>query len=118
MNLFCRILQVFTFSQKISVNFQLLLRFIQGVSFLLAIAGLVAAIVITSLTVPDIFACVLAFVPTGWGILSVSFDDNFNLCTLIGHIYETNNSREREFSVKYNSFLFWDYCIRINVWLM
>ncbi|KAA8549607.1 hypothetical protein F0562_001375 [Nyssa sinensis] len=41
--------KVFTFSQKISVNFQLLLRFVQ-----------------------DIFACILAFVPTGWGILSIA----------------------------------------------
>lgn len=64
--------KVFTFSQKISVNFQLLLRFIQGVSFLLAIAGLVAAVVSTNLTVSDIFACILAFVPTGWGILSIA----------------------------------------------
>ena len=66
------VLQVFTFSQKISVNFQLLLRFIQGLSFLLAIAGLAVAVALTNLSIPDIFACILAFVPTGWGILSVS----------------------------------------------
>ena len=66
------VLQVFTFSQKISVNFQLLLRFIQGLSFLLAIAGLAVAVALTDLSIPDIFACILAFVPTGWGILSVS----------------------------------------------
>ncbi|KAE8673622.1 hypothetical protein F3Y22_tig00111779pilonHSYRG00222 [Hibiscus syriacus] len=65
-------LTVFTFSQKISVNFQLLLRFIQGLSFLLVIAGLAAAVVFTDLTIPDIFACILAFVPTGWGILSIA----------------------------------------------
>ncbi|KAK8506312.1 hypothetical protein V6N13_016471 [Hibiscus sabdariffa] len=64
--------KVFTFSQKISVNFQLLLRFIQGLAFLLAIAGLAAAVVFTKLTIPDIFACILAFVPTGWGILSIA----------------------------------------------
>lgn len=64
--------KVFTFSQKVSVNFQLVLRFIQGVSFLLAIAGLVVAVVLSSLSVPDIFACILAFVPTGWGILSIA----------------------------------------------
>ncbi|XP_052184832.1 callose synthase 9 isoform X2 [Diospyros lotus] len=64
--------KVFTFSQKISVNFQLLLRFIQGLSFLLALAGLVIAVVLTKLSVPDIFACILAFVPTGWGILSIA----------------------------------------------
>ncbi|KAJ7957439.1 Callose synthase-like protein [Quillaja saponaria] len=64
--------KVFTFSQKISVNFQLLLRFIQGLSFLLALAGLVVAVILTELSVADIFACILAFVPTGWGILSIA----------------------------------------------
>ncbi|XP_062083872.1 callose synthase 9 [Humulus lupulus] len=64
--------KVFTFSQKISVNFQLLLRFIQGISFLVALAGITVAIILTDLTVPDIFACILAFVPTGWGLLSIA----------------------------------------------
>lgn len=64
--------KVFTFSQKISVNFQLILRFIQGVSFLMALAGLAVAVILTKLTVADIFACILAFVPTGWGILSIA----------------------------------------------
>ncbi|KAL9265167.1 Callose synthase 9-like protein [Drosera capensis] len=64
--------KVFSFSQKASVNFQLLLRFIQGVTFMLALAGLVVAIVLTSLSVPDIFACILAFLPTGWAILSIA----------------------------------------------
>ncbi|CAA0815270.1 Callose synthase 9 [Striga hermonthica] len=64
--------KVFTFSQKMSVNFQLLLRFIQGVAFLLAAAGLAVAIVLTNLTITDVFACLLAFLPTGWGILSIA----------------------------------------------
>ncbi|XP_059430070.1 callose synthase 9 [Corylus avellana] len=64
--------KVFTFSQKMSVNFQLLLRFIQGLSFLVALAGLVIAVVLTDLSLPDVFACILAFVPTGWGILSIA----------------------------------------------
>ncbi|KAL7202970.1 hypothetical protein ACSBR1_034423 [Camellia fascicularis] len=64
--------KVFTFSQKISVNFQLLLRFIQGLSFLLAVAGVAVAVVFTKLSVADIFASILAFVPTGWGILSIA----------------------------------------------
>lgn len=64
--------KVFTFSQKISVNFQLLLRLIQGMSFMLAMAGLAVAIILTDLSVPDIFACILAFVPTGWGILCIA----------------------------------------------
>ncbi|KAF3452614.1 hypothetical protein FNV43_RR03047 [Rhamnella rubrinervis] len=64
--------KVFTFSQKISVNFQLLLRFIQGVSLLMVLAGLVVAVIFTELSVSDIFACILAFVPTGWGILCIA----------------------------------------------
>ncbi|KAM7502791.1 hypothetical protein LguiB_001695 [Lonicera macranthoides] len=64
--------KVFTFSQKISVNFQLLLRFIQGVAFLLAIAGITVAVALSTLSITDIFACILAFVPTGWGILSIA----------------------------------------------
>ncbi|KAH7560447.1 hypothetical protein JRO89_XS10G0022600 [Xanthoceras sorbifolium] len=64
--------KVFTFSQKISVNFQLLLRFIQGIALMLLLAGLVVAAILTDLTIGDIFACVLAFIPTGWGILSIA----------------------------------------------
>jgi callose synthase len=64
--------KVFTFSQKISVNFQLVLRFIQGISFLVALAGITVAIILTDLSVPDIFASILAFVPTGWGLLSIA----------------------------------------------
>ncbi|VFR02630.1 unnamed protein product, partial [Cuscuta campestris] len=64
--------KVFTFSQKISVNFQLLLRFVQGLSFLLALAGLATAVALTDLSIADVFACILAFIPTGWGILCVS----------------------------------------------
>ncbi|KAJ6427996.1 hypothetical protein OIU85_025697 [Salix viminalis] len=64
--------KVFTFSQKVSVNFQLLLRFIQGVSFMLALAGLVIAVALTDLSVSDVFASILAFIPTIWGILSIA----------------------------------------------
>ena len=64
--------QVFTVSHKASVNFQLILRFVQGLAFLVALAGVGVAFVFTSLTVGDIFACILAFIPTGWAILSVS----------------------------------------------
>lgn len=64
--------KVFTFSQKASVNFQLLLRFVQGLTFLIALAGVAVAVVLTSLSVADIFACILAFIPTGWMILSIA----------------------------------------------
>ncbi|CAL0300447.1 unnamed protein product [Lupinus luteus] len=64
--------KVFTFDQKTSVNFQLLLRLTQGLSFVLALAGLAVAVVFTKLTIGDIFASLLAFIPTGWGILSIA----------------------------------------------
>ncbi|XP_028759782.1 callose synthase 9 [Neltuma alba] len=64
--------KVFSFSQKISVNFQLLLRFIQGLSLLLVLAGLVVAVIFSDLSVSDVFAAILAFIPTGWGILSIA----------------------------------------------
>ncbi|KAJ0249614.1 Callose synthase 9 [Hirschfeldia incana] len=64
--------KVFTFSRKISVNFQLVLRFVQGFSLLAAVAGITVAIVLTDMSVTDIFASLLAFIPTGWGILSIA----------------------------------------------
>lgn len=47
-------------------------RFIQGLALLVSLAGIIVAVVLTELSVTDIFACVLACLPTGWGILSVS----------------------------------------------
>uniref|UniRef100_A0A0D6QYZ6 Glycosyl transferase 48 domain-containing protein n=1 Tax=Araucaria cunninghamii TaxID=56994 RepID=A0A0D6QYZ6_ARACU len=64
--------KVFTFSQKVSVNFQLLLRFIQGVTFMSVLTGLIIVVVLTKLSLPDVFASILAFVPTGWGILCIA----------------------------------------------
>ncbi|XP_038879974.1 callose synthase 9-like [Benincasa hispida] len=64
--------KVFTISQKMNVDFQFSLRFFQGLSFLLTLAGLAVAVAITDLSLPDVFACILAFIPTGWGILSIA----------------------------------------------
>ncbi|KAG6467429.1 hypothetical protein ZIOFF_074752 [Zingiber officinale] len=64
--------QVFTFGHKAWVNFQLPLRLIQSVTLLLLLAGLAAAIVLTALSVTDILACILAFIPTGWAIISIA----------------------------------------------
>lgn len=66
------IFKVFTFSQKVSVNFQLLLRLIQGITFMAFLTGLVVVVFKTTLTVKDVFASILAFIPTGWGILCLA----------------------------------------------
>ncbi|KAJ4898380.1 Callose synthase 9 [Raphanus sativus] len=64
--------KVFSISQKSSVNFQLVLRLVQGIAFLLALAGTIVAVRLTDLSVTDIFASLLAIIPTGWGILSIA----------------------------------------------
>ncbi|RID81003.1 hypothetical protein BRARA_A03621 [Brassica rapa] len=66
------IFKVFAFIQKISVSFRLVRRFIQGLALLVSLAGIIVAVVLTELSVTDIFACVLAFLPTGWGVLSIA----------------------------------------------
>ncbi|GMH24309.1 hypothetical protein Nepgr_026152 [Nepenthes gracilis] len=64
--------KVFTFSQKAAVNFQLLLRFVQGLTFLIALAGLSVAVAVTTLSITDVSASILVFVSTGWAILSIA----------------------------------------------
>jgi callose synthase len=66
------IFKVFTVSQKASANFQLAVRLFQGLLFVCLIAGLVVSIVLSPLTVGDVFALALALVPTGWGLLSIA----------------------------------------------
>lgn len=65
-------LQIFTFSPKKSTNIHLMLRFFQGVTALGLVAALCLVVALTDLSVPDLFASVLAFVATGWAVLCVS----------------------------------------------
>ncbi|KAH7440681.1 hypothetical protein KP509_03G005500 [Ceratopteris richardii] len=64
--------KIFTFSQKTSVNFQMFLRLFQGTVFVLLLAALALLIVLTALSFGDIFASLLALIPTGWAILSIA----------------------------------------------
>lgn len=66
------LLQLFWYSPRKSSNILLALRFLQGVASLTFIALIVVAIVLTPLSIPDMFACVLGFIPTGWGLLSLA----------------------------------------------
>jgi callose synthase len=54
------------------VHFQLLLRLLKASVFLLVLAAIAVAVAATSLSIVDLFACILAFIPTGWGILSIA----------------------------------------------
>ncbi|KAK9066428.1 hypothetical protein SSX86_013750 [Deinandra increscens subsp. villosa] len=68
---FVIIFKIFTFNSKRS-NFQLFLRFFQGVIALSLIAAVILVVIFTDLTVPDLFASFLAFVATGWAIISLA----------------------------------------------
>eukprot|EP00268_Persea_americana_P030985 TRINITY_DN3005_c1_g1_i2.p1 TRINITY_DN3005_c1_g1~~TRINITY_DN3005_c1_g1_i2.p1 ORF type:complete len:1912 (+),score=293.34 TRINITY_DN3005_c1_g1_i2:360-6095(+) len=69
---FVMIFKVFTSSPKKSTNFQLMMRFIQGVIALALIAAIVLFVALTDLSITDLFASVLAFIPTGWAILCLA----------------------------------------------
>uniref|UniRef100_A0A6N2K4J3 1,3-beta-glucan synthase n=1 Tax=Salix viminalis TaxID=40686 RepID=A0A6N2K4J3_SALVM len=66
------IFKVFTYSPKRTTSFQLLMRFMQGVASLGLVAALCLVVAFTDLSIPDLFASFLAFIATGWTILSVA----------------------------------------------
>ena len=95
--LICITLQVFGLNPKAMVHFQLFLRLVKSIALLMVLAGLVLAILFTELSIGDVFASILAFVPTGWGIISVSFlcqlfVDHMLICLLFWFILETVHS--------------------------
>lgn len=72
-------MKVFTYSPKRSTSFQLLMRFMQGIASLGLVAALCLTVAFTDLSIPDLFASFLAFIATGWTILSVSWK---GLCSI------------------------------------
>ncbi|KAK9926738.1 hypothetical protein M0R45_023951 [Rubus argutus] len=66
------IFKVFTLNLKKSAKFQLVMRFTQGVTSLGLVAAIVLLVVFTKLSIPDLFACLLAIIPTGWAILCLA----------------------------------------------
>ena len=88
-------LQIFSFSPKKSSNFGLVMRFSQGVFSLVLVAALCLVVAFTNLSIADLFACILAFIPTGWMILSVSRSQSF-LHALVFDEVASGRERERE----------------------
>jgi callose synthase len=66
------IFKIFTFSSKKSTRFQLMFRFIQGVTALGLVTGFILVVALTTLSLADLFASILAFIPTGWAIISLA----------------------------------------------
>ena len=58
--------------QKFGTDLQLMFRILKGLLFLGFVCVLAVLFVVCTLTVSDVFACILGFLPTGWCILLVS----------------------------------------------
>ncbi|XP_048140588.1 callose synthase 3 [Rhodamnia argentea] len=58
--------------RKFSAEFQLVFRLIKGLIFLTFVAILVTLIALPHMTLQDIVVCILAFMPTGWGMLLIA----------------------------------------------
>ncbi|GMN26651.1 hypothetical protein TIFTF001_001365 [Ficus carica] len=58
--------------RKFSASFQLMFRLIKGLIFLTFVSILVTLIALPHMTVQDIIVCILAFMPTGWGMLLIA----------------------------------------------
>ncbi|GJN39410.1 hypothetical protein PR202_gb28527 [Eleusine coracana subsp. coracana] len=58
--------------RKFSAEFQLVFRLIKGLIFITFISIVVILIAIPGMTVLDTFVCILAFMPTGWGLLLIA----------------------------------------------
>ncbi|KAF9686475.1 hypothetical protein SADUNF_Sadunf03G0162400 [Salix dunnii] len=58
--------------RKFSANFQLVFRLIKGMIFLTFVSILVTLIALPHMTVQDVIVCILAFMPTGWGMILIA----------------------------------------------
>ncbi|KAG9129306.1 hypothetical protein Leryth_015685 [Lithospermum erythrorhizon] len=58
--------------KKFSADFQLMFRLLKAILFISIIASLVMLFVFLHLTVGDILASLLAFLPTGWALLQIA----------------------------------------------
>ncbi|KAK9149097.1 hypothetical protein Scep_007854 [Stephania cephalantha] len=67
------ILKIVSMGQKtFSADFQLMFRLLKLFLFIGAVVTLVVLFTLLSMTVGDIFASLLAFIPTGWALLQIS----------------------------------------------
>ncbi|XP_050944379.1 callose synthase 1 isoform X4 [Cucumis melo] len=58
--------------RKFSASFQLLFRLAEGFIFIICVAGFITLVAIPHMTIRDIILCILAFLPTGWGLLLIA----------------------------------------------
>ncbi|GFY98947.1 glucan synthase-like 12 [Actinidia rufa] len=58
--------------RKFSADFQLMFRLIKGLIFVTFVTILVTLVALPHMTMQDIIVCILAFMPTGWGLLLIA----------------------------------------------
>ncbi|KAA8520299.1 hypothetical protein F0562_014555 [Nyssa sinensis] len=58
--------------RRLSAEYQLVFRLIKGFIFLTFVAVLIILIAVPHMTFRDIIVCILAFMPTGWGLLQMA----------------------------------------------
>ncbi|KAG0486461.1 hypothetical protein HPP92_008556 [Vanilla planifolia] len=56
----------------LSINFHLTFRFLKLLIFLAVVAGIITLLSVCRLSLMDLVVCCLAFLPTGWGLLSIA----------------------------------------------
>lgn len=78
--------------RKFGTDFQLMFRILKALLFLGFLSVMTVLFVVCSLTISDLFAAILAFMPTGWAILLVSFSFSFSQTIYIIIYKQTNYS--------------------------
>ncbi|XP_024190298.1 callose synthase 2 [Rosa chinensis] len=58
--------------RRLSADFQLLFRLVKGCMFITLLSVFVILVVLTHMTIKDVIVCILAFMPTGWGMLLIA----------------------------------------------
>ncbi|XP_055960486.1 callose synthase 1-like isoform X2 [Mercurialis annua] len=58
--------------RRLSANFQLLFRLIKGLIFITFLTIFITLIALPHMSFKDVVVCILAFMPTGWGLLLIA----------------------------------------------
>jgi callose synthase len=64
--------KAFTINPKKHANLPVIWRFLQGVIAICLVVGLILLVIFTALSIADLFASSLAFIATGWTVLSLA----------------------------------------------
>jgi hypothetical protein len=81
--------------RRLSADFQLVFRLIEGSIFITFLAILIILIAVAKMTIKDIIICILAVMPTGWGMLQVSNLFFFSCILFMLHLSSIISSKKQ-----------------------